>query len=98
LKDLFIVVSPPEPGRFLEELDYGLGLFNQFGQEAGNGCKAAYEALDLFDGSGTVHLNNCLAFFGIGLYAALGQHKSEKFTTVDSEYTLVRVEAKVVLT
>jgi len=97
LKDLFTVVGPREPGGFLEELDYGLGLFSQFGQEVGNGCKAAYEALDLFDGSGTAHLNNCLAFFGIDLYAALGQHKSEKFTTVDSEYTLIRVEVKVVL-
>jgi len=72
-------------------------LFSQFGQEARNGYKAAYEALDLFDGSGTAHLDNCLAFFGIGLYAALGQHKPEKFTTVDVEYTIVRVEAKVLL-
>jgi len=97
LKDLFTVVSPREPGGFLEELDYGLGLFSQFGQEAGNDCKAAYQALDLFDGSGTAHLDNCLAFFRIGLYATLGQHKSKKFNTIDSEYTLVRVEAEVVL-
>ena len=57
----------------------------------------AYEALDLFDGSGTAHLDNDLAFFEIGFYAALGQHKPKKFTTVDAEYILVRVEAKVVL-
>jgi len=60
-------------------------------------AEAAYEALDLFDGSGTAHLDNGLAIFGIGLYAALGRHKPKKFTTVDVEYTLVRVEAKVVL-
>jgi len=72
LKDLFTVVNPHEPGGFLEELDYGLGLFSQFGQEAGNCGKATYEALDLFDGSGTAHFDNCLALFGIGLYTALG--------------------------
>jgi len=49
------------------------------------------------DGSGTAHFDNRFELFGIGLYTALGQHKSEKFTTVDSEYTLVRVKAKVVL-
>jgi len=38
----------------------------------GNGCKAAYEALDLFDGSGTAHFDNYLALFGIGFYTALG--------------------------
>jgi len=38
-----------------------------------------------------------LHFFGIGFYAALGQHKPKKFTTADAEYTLVKVEAKVVL-
>jgi len=63
LKDLFTIVCPREPGRFFEELDYGLGLFSQFGQEAGNGCKAAYEALDLFDGGGTTHFDNRLALF-----------------------------------
>jgi len=72
LIDLFRVVSPREPGGFLEELDYGLGLFSQFGQEAGNCGKAAYEALDLFDSRGTVHFDNCLALFWIGLYTALG--------------------------
>jgi len=72
LKDLFTVVNPREPGGFLEELDYGLGLFSKFRQEAGNYGKAAYEALDLFDGSGTTHFDNCLALFGIGLYTALG--------------------------
>jgi len=61
-----------EPGGFLEELDYGLGLFSQFGQEAGNGCKAAYEALDLFNGGGTTHFDNFLALFRIGLYTTLG--------------------------
>jgi len=35
-------------------------------------AEAAYEALDLFDGSVTAHLDNGLAFFGFGFYAALG--------------------------
>jgi len=50
------------------------GFCNIFwiGCEAGNGCEAAYEALDLFDGSETAHFDNCLALFGIGLYTALG--------------------------
>ena len=72
MKDLFTVVNPRELGGFLEELDCGLGLFSQFGQEAGDCGKAAYEALDLLDGSGTAHFYNCLALFGIGLYTALG--------------------------
>ena len=37
-----------------------------------------------------------LHFSGLA-YAALGQHKPKKFTTVDVEYTFVRVEAEVVL-
>jgi len=32
----------------------------------------AYEPLDLLDGSGAAHLDDGLAFFGIGFYAALG--------------------------
>ena len=69
---MFAIIRPREPGEFFEELDYGFGLFSQFGHEAGNGCKVAYEALDLFDGGGATHFDNCLALLRIGLYAALG--------------------------
>jgi len=35
-------------------------------------AEAAYEPLDLLDGSGAAHLDDGLAFFWIGFYAALG--------------------------
>jgi len=53
--------------------------------------------LYFFETSGASHFNNRVALFSVSLYAALGQHESKEFTTVDAENAFVEVEAEVVL-
>jgi len=36
--------------------------------------QSAYESLHFFDTVGASHLNDCIAFLGISLYAALCEH------------------------
>jgi len=56
----------------------------------------ANEALYFFDTAGASDLNDCIAFLGVCLYAALCQHETEEFTTIDAEDALFGVQAEVV--
>ena len=57
----------------------------------------ANEALYFFDTTGASHLNDCIAFSEVSLYAALWELETREFTTIDAEDAFFGVEAEVVL-
>jgi len=53
--------------------------------------------LHFFDTVGASHFNDGITFLGISLYAALCEHETKEFTTIDAKDALFGVEAEVVL-
>ena len=91
------VFGPPERLRSVECLEEWKRLLCRAGKKLAKGCQPACKFLYLTGIVRLFHFLNSLYLFGVGFDAPLGYSKSEKFSCLNTEGTLLWVELDSIL-